>query len=103
VRRSIVERVVNQLLAICCGQLTYLSGTGITAGVGADLKVPLVRLSPEIPIHTLERRRRSWSRHGFGRLKAGSGGVPVRILVLNERMPLEVAVIQFRQRIVANQ
>jgi hypothetical protein len=28
-------------------QLSYLSGTGISAGVGADLKVPLVRLSPE--------------------------------------------------------
>ena len=28
-------------------QLSYLSGTGITTGVGADLKVPLVRLSPE--------------------------------------------------------
>lgn len=28
-------------------QLSYLSGTGVSAGVGADLKVPLVRLSPE--------------------------------------------------------
>jgi hypothetical protein len=29
-------------------QLSYLSGTGVTAGVGADFKVPIVRLSPEI-------------------------------------------------------
>jgi hypothetical protein len=29
-------------------QLTYLSSSGTTAGLGADLKVPLVRLSPEI-------------------------------------------------------
>lgn len=29
-------------------QLSYLSGAGISAGVGADVKVPLVRLSPEL-------------------------------------------------------
>jgi Outer membrane protein beta-barrel domain len=28
-------------------QLSYLSGTGVTAGIGVDFKVPLVRLSPE--------------------------------------------------------
>lgn len=28
-------------------QLSYLSNTGVSAGVGADFKVPLVRLSPE--------------------------------------------------------
>jgi Outer membrane protein beta-barrel domain len=28
-------------------QLSYLSDTGVTAGIGADFKVPLARLSPE--------------------------------------------------------
>ena len=28
-------------------QLSYLSSSGVTAGIGADLKVPMVRLSPE--------------------------------------------------------
>jgi hypothetical protein len=28
-------------------QLSYLSDTGVSAGVGADFRVPLVRLSPE--------------------------------------------------------